>query len=212
MDRPRVLLADNRRLLREAFAALLEPHCEVLGTVADGCELLTAAAALNPDVIILEVALPRLNGVDAGRELKNRMPEVKLVYLTASGDPDLSAELLEIGADALLLTSSAASELLRAIREVCAGCVYVTPLANTETTCRAFHAPVPRGRSGGLSARRRDVLRLLAEGHSMKQVARKLNLSPRTIAYHKYGMMEELGLRTNAKLIQYAIKRQLVPA
>src|SRR5262245_35091040 len=175
MDRPRVLLAANHRLLREAFAALLEPHCEVVGTVADGYELLTVAAALSPDVIILEVALPRLNGLDAGRELKNRMPEVKLVYLTASGDPELTAELLQIGADALLFKSSAASELLRAIREVCAGCVYMTPLADPGATSTVTALLVPRRRGGGLSARRRDVLRLLAEGHSMKQVARKLN-------------------------------------
>jgi DNA-binding NarL/FixJ family response regulator len=212
MDRPRVLLAHNHQLLREAFAALLEPHCEVVGTVADGCELLAVASALHPDVIILEVALPRLNGLDAGRELKNCMPEVKLVYLTASGDPELTAEMLEVGADAVLLKSSAASELLRALREVSAGCVYVTPLADPGATGLVPHSRVRRRRSGGLSPRRRDVLRLLAEGHSMKQVARKLNLSPRTIAYHKYGMMEELGLRTNAKLIQYALQRQLVPA
>ena len=212
MDRPRVLLADNHRLLREAFAALLEPHCEVVGTVADGCELLAVAAALDPDVIILEVALPRLNGLDAGRELKKLLPEVKLVYLSVISDPELAAELREIGADALLLKSSAASELLRAIREVSAGCVYVTPLADRGTKGPVSHPQVRQGRSGGLSPRRRDVLRLLAEGHSMKQVARKLNLSPRTIAYHKYGMMEELGLRSNAKLIQYAIQRQLVSA
>jgi DNA-binding NarL/FixJ family response regulator len=211
MNRPRVLLADNHRLLREAFAALLEPHCEVVGTVADGRELLAVAAALNPDVIILEVALPRLNGLDAGRELKRLMPAVKLVYLTASGDPELTAELLQIGAERLLLKSSEASELLRAIREVSAGCVCVTP-ADAASTGPVPYLRVRRRRSGGLSPRRRDVLRLLAEGHSMKQVARKLNLSPRTIAYHKYGMMEELGLRTNAKLIQYAFQRQLVPA
>src|SRR5262249_31523556 len=130
MDRPRVLLADNHRLLREAFAALLEPHSEVVGTVADGCELLAAAAALNPDVIILGGALPRLNGLDAGRQLKRLMPQVKLVYLTVSGDPELTAELLQIGAAGLLLKSSAASELLRVIREVSGGRVYVTPLAD----------------------------------------------------------------------------------
>jgi DNA-binding NarL/FixJ family response regulator len=206
------MLADAHRILRAALAALLEPHCEVVTTVFDGRELLAAAATLKPDVVVLEIALPRLNGLDAGRQLKGLLPEVKLVYLTVSGDPDLAAELLQIGATGVLFKSSASSELLRAIREVSQGRVYVTPLANVETAGSGPHAPSPGKKSIGLSPRRREVLRLLAEGHSMKQVARKLSLSPRTVAYHKYGMMEELGLRTNAKLIQYAIQRELVPA
>jgi DNA-binding NarL/FixJ family response regulator len=175
--------------------------------VSDGRELLADAAALKPDVVVLEIDLPRLNGLDAGRQLRALLPHVKLVYLTVNGDPDLAAELLQMGAAGLLFKSSAASELLQAIREVSQGRVYVTPLANLGAARSA-----PRKTSIGLSTRRREVLRLLAAGHSKKQVARKLNLSPRTVAYHKYGMMEELGLRTNAKLIQYAIQRQLVPA
>jgi DNA-binding NarL/FixJ family response regulator len=212
MDRPRVLLADNHRLLREAFAALLEPHCEVMGTVADGYELLAAATALRPDVIVLEVALPRLNGLDAGRRLKKIMPRVKLFYLTASGDPELADELLQIGATGLLLKSSPASELIQAIREVSEGNMH---MASPPDSLALGQERQGRGQprpNVGLSPRRQDVLRLLAEGHSMKQVARRLRLSPRTIAYHKYGMMEKLGLRTSAKLIQYAIRRQLVPA
>jgi DNA-binding NarL/FixJ family response regulator len=212
MDRPRIMLADNHRLLREALAALLEPHCEVVGTVSDGRELLAAAAKLKPDVVVLEIALTRLNGLDAGRQLKDLLPRVKLVYLTVSGDPDLAAELLQIGAAGLLFKSSASSELLQAIREVSQGRVYVTPLANMEADGPGQHPPGPGKRSIGLSTRRREVLRLLAAGHSMKQVGRKLSLSPRTVAYHKYGMMEEFGLRSNAKLIQYAIQRELVPA
>jgi DNA-binding NarL/FixJ family response regulator len=180
--------------------------------VSDGRELLAAAATLKPDVVVLEIALPRLNGLDAGRRLKVVLPQVKLVYLTVSDDPDLAAELLQIGGTALLSKNSAGSELLRAIREVAQGRVFVTPLAKVEADGSEQHAPGPGKRSIGLSTRRREVLQLLAEGHSMKQVARKLNLSPRTIAYHKYGMMEELGLRTNARLIQYAIRRELVPA
>jgi DNA-binding NarL/FixJ family response regulator len=212
MDRPRVILADNHRIMREALAALLAPHCEVVTTVSDGRELLAAAATLKPDVVILEVALPRLNGLDAGRQLKGLLPEVKLVYLTVSDDPDLALQLLQIGATGLLSKNSTSSELLQAISEVSQGRVYVTPLANVEANGPGQHAPGPGKRSIGLSSRRREVLRLLAEGHSMKQVARKLNLSPRTVAYHKYGMMEDLGLRSNAKLIQYAIQRELVPA
>lgn len=212
MYRPRVMLADNQRLLREALAALLEPHCEVVGTASDGCELLAAAAELKPDVIVLELVLPRPNGLEAGRRLKGLLPQVKLLYLTKSGDPDLTTELLQIGAAGLLFKSSAGAELVRAIRDVFVGRVYVTPMANIAAARYGQHAQGPRKRIPGLNTRRREVLRLLAEGHSMKQVARKLNLSPRTIAYHKYGMMEDLGLRSNAKLIQFAIQRELVPA
>jgi DNA-binding NarL/FixJ family response regulator len=212
MDRPRVMLADNQRILREALAALLESHCQIVGTVSDGHELVAAAARLKPDIVVLEIALPRLNGVDAGRQLKGLLPRVKLVYLTVNDDPDVASELLQIGASGLLFKSSAGAELLQAIREVSQGRVYVTPLANGEAAGPRLHAPAPATRGTGLSTRRREVLRLLAEGHSMKQVARRLNLSPRTVAYHKYGMMEELGLRSNAKLIQYAIRRELVPA
>jgi len=206
------MLADNYRLFREALAALLEPHCDVVGTASDGRELLAAAAVFKPDVVVLEVALPSLNGLEAGRRLKSLLPQVKLIYLTVSGHPDLAAELRQIGAVGLLLKSSAGSELLRAIHDVFRSREFVPPLANVGAAGLARRAPEPRKKSSALTARRRDVLRLLAEGHSMKQVARKLNLSPRTIAYHKYGMMEDLGLRSNAKLIQYAIQRELVPA
>jgi DNA-binding NarL/FixJ family response regulator len=212
MDRPRVMLADNHRLVREAFTALLEPHCEVVRTVSDGLELLTAAPALNPDVVILETALSRLNGLDAGRRLKGLMPQVKLIFLTASEDPDLAAEAFRAGASSFLLKNSAGSELLQAIREVTRGGRYVTPLGNRGVVGPEPLPPRMRKRNHGLNPRRREVLQLLAEGHSMKQAARMLNLSPRTIAYHKYGLMEELGLRNSAKLIQYAIRRQLVPA
>jgi len=212
MNRPRVMLADDHRLLREAFAALLEPWCEVVGTVSDGSELLASAAALKPDVVVLEISLPRLNGLDAGRRLKLLMPQVKLIYLTAIEDPETVTEAFRAGASGFLLKNSAGSELLQAIREVTAGRVYVTTLATQGTVALRPYAPGLRKRNPGLSPRRREVPQLLAEGHSMKQVARILKLTPRTVAYHKYGMMEELGLRTSAKLIRYAVERRLVPA
>jgi DNA-binding NarL/FixJ family response regulator len=209
MSRPRVLLADDHRLLREAFAALLRPGCEVVGTAADGRELLAAADALKPDVVVLDIAMPRLNGLDAGRQLKRRTPAVKLIFLTVSEDPDLAAEAFRAGASGYLLKSSAAAELIQAVAEVSRGQVYVTPLAAQATANSAPHAPGPR-KAGGLSPRQREVLQLLAEGHSMKEVARILKVTPRTVAFHKYSMMEELGIRTNAELIQYAIKQHLV--
>jgi DNA-binding NarL/FixJ family response regulator len=206
------MLAHDHRLLREAFTALLEPHCEVVGTVSDGRELLAVAAALKPDIIVLETAMSRLSGLDAGRQLKVAMPQVKLIFLTASEDPDLAAEAFRAGASGFLLKNSAGSELLQAIREAIRGRTYVTPLANQGAVGSVPRAPDLWKRNPGLSPRRREVLRLLAEGHSMKQVARILKVTPRTVAFHKYGMMEELGLRTSAKLIQYAFRRQLVPA
>src|SRR5262249_49463702 len=165
MDRPRVMLADSHRLLREAFTALLEPHCEVVRTVSDGRELLAAAAALNPDVIILEVALPRLNGLDAGRQLKGFMPRVKLIFLTASEDPRLAAGAFRAGASGFLLKNSAGSELLQAIREATRGREYVTPLANRGAVGSEPPAPGVRKGNRGLNPRRREVLQLLAEGH-----------------------------------------------
>src|SRR5689334_20175905 len=129
MTRPRVLLADDHRLLREAFAQLLEPGCDVVGTVGDGRALLEAAPRLRPDIVVLDVAMPLLNGLDAARLLKGRMPEVRLIFLTVSEDPDLAAEAFRAGASGYLLKNSAASELIAAIREVDGGRSYVTPLA-----------------------------------------------------------------------------------
>src|SRR6185369_4634264 len=129
MKRPRVLLADDHRLLREAFTRLLEPGCEVVAAVADGRALLAAAPELRPDVVVLDIAMPLLNGIDAARQLKRLMPEVKVIFLTVSEDPDLAAEAFRAGASGYLLKNSAASELLEAIQEVFRGRSYVTPLA-----------------------------------------------------------------------------------
>src|ERR1700722_7391147 len=129
MRRPRVLLADDHRLVREAFARLLESECDVVGAVADGRTLLEIAPDLRPDIVVLDIAMPLLNGLDAARQLKQTMPDVKVVFLTVSEDPDLAAEAFRVGASGYLLKNSAASELLQAIREVSAGRSYVTPLA-----------------------------------------------------------------------------------
>src|SRR3954468_11272849 len=128
MKRPRVLLADDHRLIREAFAQLLEPGCDVVGAVADGRALLAAAQDLRPDIVVLDIAMPLLNGLDAARQLKRLIPEIKLIFLTVSEDPDLAAEAFRAGASGFLLKNSAASELLRSIQEVFEGRSYVTPL------------------------------------------------------------------------------------
>ena len=209
MNRPRVLLADDHRMIREAFALLLEDDYDVVGSVADGRALLAAASELRPDIVVLDIAMPLLNGLDAARQLKREMPEVKVVFLTMSEDPDVAAEAFRVGGSGYLLKNSAASELLQAIREVCNGRSYITPLAtrglvNTLLDRSAPPKPVE------LSPRQREVLQLLAEGHTMKETARLLKITPRTVAFHKYAMMELLGVKTSAELVQLAIKMHIV--
>jgi DNA-binding NarL/FixJ family response regulator len=210
MMRPRVLLADDHRLLREAFASLLAPNCDVVGAVGDGRAALAAARDLKPDVVVLDIAMPGLNGLDAARQIKREWPQIKLIFLTLNEDPDLVAEAFRCGASAYLLKSSAASELRQAIQDALVGRSYVTPLAAKGLTGSAAHAPRSAKRQGDLSVRQREVLQLLAEGHTMKGIARILKITPRTVAFHKYSMMNELGIRTSAELIQFAVKRHVV--
>jgi DNA-binding NarL/FixJ family response regulator len=211
MTRPRVLLADDHRLLREAFSRLLEPDCDVVGTVADGRAVLAEAPTLRPDIVVLDVAMPLLNGIDTARQLRQVMPAVKLIFLTMSEDPDVAAEAFRAGASGYLLKNSAASELLQAIREVSQGRSYVTPLATRGLVESLLHASEPATRPVELSSRQREVLQLLAEGHTMKEIARLLKITPRTVAFHKYSMMEQLGIKSSAELVQYAIRHHLPP-
>ena len=210
MKRPRVLLADDHRLLREAFVKLLEAECDVVGAVADGRALLDAAPQLRPDVVVMDIAMPQLNGLDAARQLKRSMPEVKVIFLTVSEDPDLAAEAFRVGGSAFLLKNSAASELLQAIHDVSQGRSYVTPLATRDMVDTLLRRPESSTGSQELSPRQREVLQLLAEGRTMKEIADVLKITARTVAFHKYSMMQELGIKTSAELIQYAIKKRIV--
>ena len=209
MNRPRVLLADDHTLLLGAFEKLLAPECDVVGGVSDGRALMAAAEKLQPDVVVLDVAMPLLNGIDAGREIKRMNPRIKLVFLTMSEDPDVAAEALRIGASAYLLKRCAAAELLTAIHEVMQGRSYLTPLVTDGLVGSLLHPAEPRS-ARELTPRQREVLQLLAEGRSMKQVAAVLNLTPRTVAFHKYRMMEQLKISTTAELIQFAVRHHLV--
>jgi DNA-binding NarL/FixJ family response regulator len=206
---PRVLLADDHNLLLGAFEKLLAPECEIVGTVTDGRSLVVEAQRLQPDVVVLDIAMPLLNGLEAGRQIKQLWKSIKLVYVTMNEDSDLAAEAFRVGASAYLLKRSAASELLLAIREVMKGRSYVTPLV-TEGLVGSFMNAANRKPSHDLTPRQREVLQLLAEGHSMKQVAALLNVTPRTVAFHKYRMMEQLNIRSNAQLIQFAITHHIV--
>ncbi len=207
---PRVLLADDHSLLLEAFQKLLEPAVTVVGAVTDGHALLEAARRLRPDIIVADVGMPLLNGLEAGRQIKQKMPRVKLIFLTVNEDPDFITEAFHAGASAYLLKKSIGSELFRAIQQVMNGHTYVTPLLENPTGESFVQGPKRKKTSEKLTPRQREVLQLLAEGHSMKQAAVILNVTQRTIAFHKYRMMEGLRLKTNADLIQLAIKESLV--
>jgi DNA-binding NarL/FixJ family response regulator len=212
MKRPRIVLADDHSLLLGAFKSFLEPEFEVVGTFLDGRTLVEKVKDLHPDVIVLDIGMPLMNGLSAGQKLKQDIPAVKLIYLTMNQDPDLAAEAFKLGASGYLLKSSAASELAFAIREALTGRSYVTPLI-TEGMVGSFVQNLKRKKpTHKLTLRQKEVLQLLAEGRSMKEVAAILNLTPRTVAFHKYTMMEQLNLKTGAELIQYAIKNSIIGA
>jgi DNA-binding NarL/FixJ family response regulator len=209
MKRPRVLLADDHRMLREAFAQLLEPTCEIVGCVADGRALLAAAAEHCPDIVIADISMPQLNGLDATRQLKRSQPQLKVIVLTVNEDPALAAEAFRAGACSYLLKNSAVAELQKAVEVAMQGQSYVTPLV-AEGMLEALASPETSARREVTSPRQREVLQLIAEGCSMKKVAKILKIKPRTVAFHKYGMMKHLGVKSTAELVQAAIRMGVV--
>jgi len=209
MSRPRVLLADDHVLLLGAFEKLLASECDIVGQVVDGRSLVEAAETLKPDVVVLDISMPLLNGLEAGRQIRQRVKNVKLVFLTMNEDADIAAEAFRAGASGYLLKRSAASELMTAIQTVMLGRSYITPLVAGGLVESLQHADAGNP-AHELTSRQREVLQLLAEGNSMKEVAAVLNLTPRTVAFHKYRMMEQLRVKTTAELIQYAVKHHIV--
>ncbi len=207
--KPRVLLADDHALLLDAFAKLLAADCDIVGQVSDGRALVDEAERLKPDIIVLDISMPMLNGLEAGRQIKQKRPNTKLVFLTMNEDTDLAAEAFRSGASGYVLKRSLASELTAAIREVMRGRTYITPLV-AGGLVESLMLETSAKPGGELTPRQREVLQLLAEGHSMKSVASVLKLTPRTVAFHKYRMMEQLKVRTTAELIQYAVKHHIV--
>jgi DNA-binding NarL/FixJ family response regulator len=194
----------------EACAKLLEPEFEVVGIVADGQALLEKAPDLKPDIIVLDVGMPLLNGLEAGRRIKSLVRTVKIVYLTMNNDLGIAAEAFRLGASGYLLKTSAAAELALAIREVLKGKQYVSPLITKDVDAFFMDIRVSHMGQEKLTNRQREVLQLLAEGRSMKEVAYILKLTPRTVAFHKYKIMELLRLKTNADLVQYAIREHVI--
>ena len=208
MRRPRILLADDHVLMAEALKHLLQADFDVVGTVADGRALLKAAAELHPELVVVDIGMPLLNGLDAGEQLKALRPDIKVIYLTQNREPRYAVEAFRRKASGYLLKDSAASELTTAIREALLGRTYVSPLIAQGMLDLASGSQGNDSRE--LSPREREVLQLLAEGKSMKEVAAVLEISPRTVEFHKYRMMELLGVRTNAELVQYAIRHGLI--
>jgi len=210
MRRLSILLADDHSMVSAGFRKLLEPEYEVVGMVEDGRAVLKAAAELKPDMAILDVSMPLLNGLDAGRRLKALMPQIKLVYLTMNSELDYAKEALEIGASAYLLKNSLPSELLRAIRDVVKGRSYITPRI-TQALDEAFiRDPREVSRPTHLTSRQREILQMLAEGRSMKEIANILSITHRTVRFHKAQIMQELGIHSHMELLQYAIKHGMV--
>jgi DNA-binding NarL/FixJ family response regulator len=210
MNRPRVILADDHTLLLEAFGKLLVDECDVVAAVADGRALVEAVARLRPDVVVVDISMPLLNGIDAARQIKQAQPDVRIIFLTMNEDPDLAAAAFRAGATGYLLKRSAASELLTAIREVMRHRSYVTPLLTEGLAGSRLQPREPRQGPELLTTRQREVVQLVAEGRSMKEAGQILHIATRTVAFHKYRIMEQLNIKTTAELIQFAIKHHIV--
>jgi DNA-binding NarL/FixJ family response regulator len=211
--RPRLLLADDHTLLLEGIRLLLEPEFDLVGSVDNGQALLAAAKALKPDVILLDISMPVLNGIDAARRLRKLLPSAKLIFVTMHADADYVEEAFRAGAMGYLLKRAAASELLTAIRAVLKGNHYVSPLV-TRNALESLISPQKPGskHSERLSTRQREVLQLVAEGRSRKEIAAILNISVKTVEFHKAALMRELKLATTADFTRYAIEHGIITA
>ena len=208
MSLPRILLADDHTLLLDALEKLLADDWNIVAKVQDGGTLLRAVETFQPDVVVLDIAMPPMNGLELGREIKHRFPGLKLIFLTMNTDPDLAAEAFRMGASAYVLKHLAASDLSLAMHEVIKGGRYIPP-SLTQGVVQSL-VKQPRSVAADLTPRQREVLRLLANGYAMKEVAAALNISSRTVAFHKYQIMAQLGIRSSAELIQYAIRQAIV--
>ena len=208
--RARVLIADDHMLVAEACKGLLEPEFDVVGTVSDGRALLQAAAELRPDVVILDISMPQLNGLDAGEQIKQKSRGTKLIFLTMMLGPDVAAEAFRRGASGYVLKHCNAEELVIAVRRVLRGESYLSPAITKDTVEYLLRSGAVYKEQKHISGRQSEVLQLLAEGKSMKEIAFILNLKPGTVAFHKYQIMDVLGIKTSAGLIEYAIKHHMI--
>ena len=210
VGKARILLADDHTLVAEAIKRLLEPEFEVVGVVADGRSLVREASSLKPDVVLVDLNMPMLNGLDASEQLKSANPAMKIIVLTMNEDAEIAAQTMRTWASGYLLKKSAGSELVKAVREVLRGGKYITPAL--EEVLAELYTREPRFPEVGrvLTQRQREVLQLLAEGRTMKEAAAILNVAARTVAFHKYRIMQDFGLANNSELLRFAIKQRVV--
>ena len=208
MDRPRILIADDA-LSAEAFKNLIEPDYQVIRVVTDGKSLLSTAVEMKPDVVLMDMEMSLLNGLDTGRELKKLLPQTKVILLAMDDDPDVASKAMCEWSSGYLQKKSAGVELKRAIGEVLRGHSYVTPGIAQKLIDEFLRTP-RQSRTKELTTRQRQVLQLLAEGRSMKEAGEILNIAVRTIAFHKYRIMEDFGLKTNSDLIRFAMREHLI--
>jgi DNA-binding NarL/FixJ family response regulator len=212
-DRPRILIADDHTFVAESVEKLLETVFDVVGIVKDGHAMVRAAADLKPDVILIDVGMPVMNGLDAGGRVKEILPAIKLVYLTMNPDPELAVEAFRRGASGYLLKTCAASELVAVVRQALRGNSYLSPILKDNVNFLQWQQKsvvVDEGKR--LTARQCEVLQLLAKGKRMKEIGILLKMTPRTVAFHKYRMMAVLGIDSNAELLRYALRNDIVAA
>jgi len=205
--RARILLADDHSLVAAGLCKLLEEEFDLVGSVGDGRALVTAAKREHPDVILLDISMPLLNGVEAARQLRVAVPTAKLIFVTVHSDSPYVVEAFRAGASGYVLKRSAASELVAAIHEVLNGNLYVTPLIAKSALEGILKVAEKRGPL--LSTRQREVLQLVAEGHSAKEIADILRISPKTVEFHKGWIMKKLDLHSTAELTRYALEHRI---
>ncbi len=211
MRKIRVLLADDHKIVLEGLKSLLEPEFDLVGTVEDGKALVKQAERLHPDVIVADISMPLLNGIEAVRQIKKTNDRIKVVFLTMHPDANYAAKAFDAGASGYVLKRSASRELITAIKEAIKDRTYVTPMIAGDLM-RAYKSTPPGEKvfNRKLTSRQEEILQLLAEGHPIKEIANLLHISPRTVETHKYNIMQELKLKTTAELIKYAMKQGIV--
>lgn len=209
MKRTRILLADDHTLTLEGIRSVIEPHHEIVGMVTDGRALVDAALRLKPELIILDITMPLLNGVDAAVQIKKVLPDVKLLFVTMHVNPAYLEAALNAGATGYVLKSAAREELLDAIESVLNGRIYISPSLSSEHLER-FSDPSRAAATLRLSPREREILQLIAEGRAAKEIAHILNISTKTVAFHRENIKRKLGSRTTAELTKHAIEQGLV--
>ena len=202
----RVLLADDHAIVLEGLRRVLEPDFRVVGEVADGRALVAAARILQPDIIVTDISMPLINGIEATRQIRKVDRRVKIIFLSMHLDVHYAAEALGVGGSAYVLKSSAGAELLQAIGEALSGGVYLTPSINKEVVHTQMERTIRQDDVPNLTPRQREVLKLLGDGKSLKEVASILNVSIKTAEFHKYRIMKQLGIRSNAEMTKFAVK------